>query len=285
MSETRVPPRFELEPGSITRLEPEQLPAIVLPSAGGPHTLGLALSGAGVLIAGLAVLDAGNFVADQFARSAVLGWATLGVAASGFGLIGAGAWRELRGLFGLRKVDKLRAALADPAQVRKAALDWLATLPEGAALSGAVAATNDPDAITALLRAGPAATLRARADALGRTAALQMFAAAAAVPSPALDGLIVAWRGARLVRQVAELHGMRPGTLGTVMLLRRVLTGAISVAATEMAANTVANAALSNPILGRLAGDVAGAGVAARRMVVLARATAAACSPLGTNGS
>jgi hypothetical protein len=37
---------------------------------------------------------------------------------------------------------------------------------------------------------------------------------------------------------------------------------------------------LSNPIMERLASDVAGAGVAARRMIVLARATAAACSPV-----
>ena len=46
---------------------------------------------------------------------------------------------------------------------------------------------------------------------------------------------------------------------------------AATVVAADVAANTLANAVLSNPIFERLAGDVAGAGVAARRMVVLAR--------------
>jgi putative membrane protein len=47
-----------------------------------------------------------------------------------------------------------------------------------------------------------------------------------------------------------------------------------------VAINSATRAVLSNPLLQHLAGDVAGAGVAARRMVVLARAAAAACSPM-----
>jgi uncharacterized membrane protein YcjF (UPF0283 family) len=279
VSETRIRPRFELEEPLAARLEPEVLP-VPLPPPAVPGTLGLLASGAAVLVLGLAALDAGNFVAAQFGRSATLGWVTLGVAATGFGLIGAAAWRELRGLFGLRHVDRLRAELADPARIQRAALDWLATLPEGAALADAVGATADPAAILALLRAGPVATLRARADALGRSAALQVFTVAAAVPSPALDGLLVGWRGVRLVRQVAELHGVRPGVFGTFALLRRVAFGAAGVVATDFAADAVTRALLSNPLVERVASDVAGAGVAARRMIVLARVAAAACSPL-----
>lgn len=280
MSETRIRPRFELEDGTIARLEPQSLPVAPPPRAG-IGTVGLAASGAALLVVGLAALEVCNFVAAQFDRAATLGWVTLAVAVAGFGLLAASGWGELRGLFGLRHVDHLRAALADPAQAKHAALGWLATLPEGASLRDAVAATDDPAAILALLRAGPVAALRQRADALGRTAALQVFAAAAAVPSPALDGLLVGWRGVRLVRQVAELHGLRPGLFGTVALLRRVAFTAAGVVATDLAADAVARAVLSNPLLERLAGDVAGAGVAARRMIVLARVTAAACSPLG----
>jgi uncharacterized membrane protein YcjF (UPF0283 family) len=134
--------------------------------------------------------------------------------------------------------------------------------------------------VLALLRVRVAAGLQARADALGRNAAIQVFAATAAVPSPALDALLVAWRGTRLVRQVAELHGLRPGLLGTLGLLRRTAMAAATVAASDMAIDAAARAALSNPLLQHLAGDVAGAGVAARRMVVLTRAASAACSPL-----
>nr|WP_283949669.1 DUF697 domain-containing protein [Limobrevibacterium gyesilva] len=122
--------------------------------------------------------------------------------------------------------------------------------------------------------------MRARSEALGREAAVQVFAATAAIPSPSLDGLLVGWRGARLVRQVAVLHGMRPGLLGTLGLLRRTVFSAAAVAAADLAADTAARALLSNPLLQHLAGDVAGAGVAARRMIVLGRVAAAACSPV-----
>jgi putative membrane protein len=47
-----------------------------------------------------------------------------------------------------------------------------------------------------------------------------------------------------------------------------------------MAVNAATHALFAHPLLRHLAGDVAGAGVAVRRMIVLARAAAAACSPL-----
>jgi uncharacterized membrane protein YcjF (UPF0283 family) len=280
VSETRdyILPRFELETAVTQRLEPVplQLDALATPIG----SAGLAVCGAGILVLGLAALEVGNFVAAQFERGPVLGWLTLGVAAAGFGLIGAAFWRELRGLAGLRRVERLRAALSDPRTAAPAARAWLATLPEGSALLPAIDAASSPEAVAALLRAGPVAGLQAQSEALGRAAALQMFAVSALLPAPALDGLLVLWRGARLVRQVAELHGLRPGTLGTLALLRRVLFGAAGVVATDLTANAVAGAVMSHPLLRHVAGDLAGAGVAARRMIVLARVTAAACSPL-----
>lgn len=281
MKEPRIRPRFELEDIPVPRLEPA-LPVLAAEPRSGVGTAGLLLSGAVVLVGGLALLSTGNFIADQFARGPALGWATLGIATTGFGLMGAGIWRELRGLFALREVDQIRADFAsgDPDRIVAAARQWLDELPDGAALLPAVQAVNDPDAVLALLRVRVAAGLQARADALGRNAAIQVFAATAAVPSPALDALLVAWRGTRLVRQVAELHGLRPGLLGTLGLLRRTAMAAATVAASDMAIDAAARAALSNPLLQHLAGDVAGAGVAARRMVVLTRAASAACSPL-----
>lgn len=279
MSETRIRPRLEFEIQAAPRLE--ALPVPFIPArAPGTGTLTLLGAGAAILALGLAALSVGNFVAAQFERAAVLGWVTTAIAVAGFGLIAAGIWRELRGLFALRTVDRLRADLADPARAAAAARVWVGSLAEGAALLPALAATTDRAATLALLRAGPVAGLRARADGLGRTAALQIFALTAAIPNPAFDGLLVAWRGIRLVREVAALHGMRPGLLGTLALLRRTALSAAGVAATDLAADTLARAALSNPLLAHLAGDVAGAGVAARRMVVLARATTLACSPI-----
>ncbi len=279
MSETRIRPRIEVLDPLAPRLEPDFPPAIIEPPAP-PGSMSLVGAGLMILVVGLAGLSTGNFVAGQFARGPVLGWVTLGIAAAGFGLIGTAAWRELRGLLGLRSVDRLRARMADPTTTAAAARHWLAMLPQGEALLPAINAMNDPDAIVALLQAEPVAALRAQAEALGRTAAIQAFATTAAIPSPGLDAMLVAWRGMRLVRQVAALHGLRPGLLGTLSLLRRTLLSAAAVAVTEVAADAATRALLSNPLLAHLAGDVAAAGVAARRMVVLARATSAACTPL-----
>jgi putative membrane protein len=278
----RVEPRIEAEDFPAPRLE--AVPELADPTPRGSWGMpALVLTGASILVVGLSGLEVGNFVSDEFARSAPLGFAALGVAGAGFGLVAAGFLREAAALGALEAVDRLRADLLGnhPGRRVRAARRWVKTLPEGPALLPAIDAINDPDAVLALLRAGPAAALRARADALGRTAAIQAVAGIAAMPSPGLAALYIAWRGLRLVRQVAALHGLRPGLFGTLALLRRTAMSAGAVAGAEMAANAAAHAVLSSPLLQHVAGEMAGAGVAARRMVVLARAADAACSPLG----
>jgi putative membrane protein len=272
-------PFFELEEQAAPRLEAEPI-TLALEPAPRLTTPALALGGVSVLAVGFAALGAVNFVADQFARSVWLGSLTLAVALPGFGLLGAGIWRELRALFALRHVDRLRADLlsGEAGRITDAAREW-ATEADPALLP-ALRAVNDPDAALALLRAGPGQRLRDSAETLGRTAAVQVVAGIAAMPSPALDVALVAWRGVRLVRQVAALSGMRPGLLGTLALLRRTALSATLVGAVEFAGNTAAHALLSSPLLSRALGEVAGAGVAARRMLVLARAAAAACDPV-----
>lgn len=280
-------PRIEVVDAAAPRLEPG-LPEILPfalgsePGSGGARTGRLLLAGSLVLLLGTVALGLAGFAADQFARAAWLGWATVGVGVAGFGLVGAGLWRELRALFALRAVDATRAAMAsgNAGHVMAAARAWAGQVPDGEELLPALRAVNDPDAALALLRAGPSAALRARAAGLGARAAVQVAAGVAAVPSPSLDALLVAWRGVRLVRQVAALYGVRPGMLGTLSLLRRTALSATLVAGTEAAANVAMQAVLGNPLLAHVLGDAAAAGVAARRMVVLARAAAAACDPV-----
>jgi putative membrane protein len=278
-----VEPRIELEDEPAARLEASPAATVpiddVTPAWG---TAALTLSGAVVLGVGLAGLSVGNFVADQFARAPWLGWATLSIAGAGFGLLGAGVWRELRALLALQRVDNLRAGLAssDATRIMDAARAWSRMVPGGALVEPALQTVNDPDAAIALLRAGPAETLQDAADRLGRIAAIQAVAGIAAMPSPALDVLFVGWRGIRLVRQVAALYGVRPGVLATFGLLRRTAVAATMVGAANLAGNTAARAVLSHPLLAHALGDAAAAGVAARRLLVLARATSAACDPL-----
>jgi len=276
-------PRVETEDLPAPRLEAEIPPLeLVLPEKRRWGMPALTLGGLTILMLGLAGLESYDIIAKAFLRSPVLGAAASAVAGLGFGMIGLGFWREFAALSALRGVDRLRAALSSPDSVRRAraAHEWLRELPEGPALLPAIKAINDPDAIIALLRTGPAASLRTQADALGRAAALQSVAGIAAMPSPGLAALFVAWRGLRLIRQVAALHGLRPGIFATIGLLRRTAFAAGAVAGVEIATNTAAHAVLSSGLLQHVAGEMAGAGVAARRMLVLARAATVACSPV-----
>ena len=256
--------------------------AVVVPPGDGRWS-SAALLGAGavVLVLGLSLLEAGNFVAAQFARAAWLGWLTLAVSVGGFGLVFAAIWREVRGYLALRSVDRARAAhRRGDAAALLAELDaWQARLPPGRARPGAL--RDMPlDAACALVDAKTLAPIAQDAAALGRAAALQAFAVTAVSPSPGLDALVFAWRGIRLVRQVAALHGFRPGIAGTVSLLRRVAVDAAMVAATDVAVDAMVRGVLSSRIVEHIAGEAAAGAVAARRMILLARAADEACRVL-----
>ena len=273
-------PFLLLEPEAAPRLEavaPNILVAEPVSRAWSP-----ALIGAATLGLGIPALWGAWLVGALFDRWSALGWAGFIVLLIGFGLIGLGIGRELRGLATLRRVDQLRDEFAsgETDKVQRAARRWLQGLPQHSSILPALAAADTPEAMLALLRSGPVQSLSEATDVLGRTAALQSVAIVAATPSPAMDVLAVGWCGVRLMRQVATLHGMRPGMLGTLALLRRTALAAATVAATEIAVNAATHAMVSHPLLRHLAGDVAGAGVAARRMIVLARAAAVACSPI-----
>jgi putative membrane protein len=278
--DTAPEPFLLLEPDVAPRLE--AVPSISPTAEPFRWRASPALVGAGILAFGFLILWAAWLVSALFDHWGALGWAGLVVLLTGLSLIGAGIGQELSGLAALRRVDRLRAELAsgEAARVEKAARRWLEVLPQQAGILPALAAADTPESVLALLRAGPAQALRDATDVLGRTAALQSIAIVAATPSPALDALTIGWCGLRLLRQVAELHGMRPGILGTLVLLQKTALAAATVAAAEIAVNTATHAMIAHPLLRHLAGDVAGAGVAARRMIVLARAAAAACSPI-----
>jgi putative membrane protein len=257
------------------------VPAAAAKPAAGRGWSGLArlAAGAGILILGLSALDVANFVIEQFDRGPALGWATLGVAVAGFGLIASAGWREMTGLFALRSVDRGRAAFArgDLKAAKAEALRWAAGVEEVAPLQPAIRDARSLEELRGLLLAGPLRALESRAAALGRNAAVQAFAVSAVSPSPGLDAVVFAWRGVRLVRQVAALHGIRPGVAATWALLRRTLFDAATVAATDIAVDTAARALLTSPILRHVAGETAAGAVAARRMLRLARAAAEAC--------
>jgi putative membrane protein len=273
-------PFLLLEPEAAPRLEAIQA---LLPNAEPVRRLhSPILAGVSILGVGIPVLWAIWLVSALFDRWGTLGWVGLITLMCGIGLIGVGMGRALRGLAALRRVDQLRVEFAsgEAERVQRAARRWLQGLPQHSGILPALAAADTPETVLALLRSGPAQALQDATEALGRTAALQSVAIVAATPSPALDVLTVGWCGVRLIRQVAALHGMRPGIMGTLALLQKTALAAATVAAAEIAVNAATHAMVSHPLLRHVVGDAAGAGVAARRMIVLARAAAVACSPI-----
>lgn len=275
----RIAPFLEAEARPAERLEGViHAPTVPAPPA---TSLGLVFGGLAVMATGISIIGLADFIADQFARGPAMGAAAAAVVLGGGGLLAAGLWREWRGLAALERVDGLRRQLqhADPVQRGRAVGRLVASLAPAERPAG-LAALNDPDAQIAMLRAGPIAARHLQADTLARDAALQSMAGLAAMPSPALAALFVAWRGLRLIRSIAVVHGLRPGLAGSLALVRETAISAGAVAGTEMAVNTAAHALLSNPMMQHLAGDMAGAGLAARRLLVLGRAASNACSPL-----
>jgi putative membrane protein len=259
--------------------------AAAMPAEPRWSSLGLAGLGLAVLVLGFALISTGHFVAAQFAQAAWLGWLTLSVAVAGFGLLFAGIAREIRGYLGLGTVEAARAAHArgDVAALRGALQSWQSRLPDGRARAAGLG-EMPIDAACALVEATTLAPIARDAEALGRGAALQAFAMTAISPSPALDVLVFSWRGIRLVRQVAALHGLRPGIAGTLALLRRVAMDAATVAATDVAVDAVLRGVLSSRLAEHVAGETAAGAVAARRMILLARAADEACRVLPRRG-
>ncbi|MFC7689354.1 DUF697 domain-containing protein [Paeniroseomonas aquatica] len=240
--------------------------------------LGRAAAGAAVLGLGLAALDAtiSSSTSSAAARSRAgrPRGGCRGLRPAGLRRLAGGA-----GLFSIRAVERARAAFAreDLPAARAEALRWAGGVAEAASLQPALRQAGSTGELRALLEGGPLLVLDAQAVALGRAAAVQSFAVTAVSPSPGLDALVFTWRGVRLVRQVAALHGLRPGLLGTMALLRRTLLDAATVAATDVAVDAAARALLSNKLLEQFAGEAAAGAVAARRMLRLSKVAAEAC--------
>jgi putative membrane protein len=282
-----------LEPGFIDSISrpPEALPARLpppLPSPGlGP--MGWIASGLGILVVGGSLLSLTGFVADQMARSPVLGWISAATVGAGVLAVLWGVGRELRSYHRLTRVDGLRAQLRPPAVpvevARAECTAWLRTvahrLTDPDQIRLALNGCTTTEEIRAMLAHRAIEPLREQANALGTRAASQGAAMVAIIPSPALEGLAAGLRSLKLIREVASLYGLRPGLSVTVGLLRRAAVTAASVyGVNEIAGAAAAHFFAEAPVLRSIASAAPGAGITARRIYLLARTVAEACSPL-----
>jgi putative membrane protein len=265
-------------------------PRLLRPPATVPNPLTWVAGGLGLLILGWLVLSAAGFVQDQFARSEAMGWVTLVVFSAALLAILWGLWSEARALRRLQQVEVLRSLLcrddAPIAPARTLALEWLnglgARIPIAPGAHAAVNAAADIPQLRATLHRHLAEPLRQATRQAGNRAALESGVVVAISPSLALDGVLAGLRGVSLLREVAAIHGMRPGAAVTLGLLRRVAWTAAGTSGMDLLAQTLADGALSHlPGLKQLAAAaLPGAGLTAFRLRRLAEVAAMACSPV-----
>jgi putative membrane protein len=288
----RLRPRI-VETGETGRLD-LGLPAIPVPTATPPPArgfispFGVAMGGLGIFAIGIVGIDLLQFVDGAFTHGTGVGISAAVAVAAGIG--GALYWltAELRGLWRLRSAERLRrlipSALAgELKQEIEAAATILARDP---LLSGAVGnyrAVLEPhhtgrDALDLFSRfvLAPADQL---AQAAIRRAAAQAFAINAISPTVLLDTFLFAARAMRLIREIAEIYGQRPGLAGTVHLLRRLAKGAGLVGAIDVVGGVIAQQ-LGGAVLERLSATAAESAYAAQKMARLGLIAMASCRPV-----
>lgn len=243
MSERPGPRPFELDPAA-ARLLPEpkaaELPAASeaeVPPARPPRRRAGLVLGFGIL--GLLVLQAVILVRDLVAESPWLGWPVAAllalVAASATLLVG----RELRDLGRLRRRAVLRERAVrlvgsdlhgEAPALLEAVGRELAPLPEaGRSLARfraeASEALADGERLV-LFERTVLAPLDRQAYRLVLTSARDIGLMTALSPLGLLDGLLVLWRTALLLKAIARLYGMAPGPAASLALFRRCLRNA-----------------------------------------------------------
>jgi putative membrane protein len=288
----RLGPRI-IETGDTGRLD-LGLPAVVpaepalRPRRRRRSPLAVAATGFGVLAIGVVGIDLAQFIDNAFAHGTGLGVLASVAVAGGAG--GASYWllAELRGLWRLRSAERLRRLIPSALGGElKREIDAAAViLARDPALGEAVAsyrATLEShhtghDALDLFARfvLAPADRL---AQAAIRRAAAQAFAINAISPTVLLDTLLFAGRAMRLIREIAEIYGQRPGLAGTVHLLRRLASGAGLVGAADLVGGVVVQQ-LGGAVLERLSAGAAESAYAAQKMARLGLVAMAMCRPI-----
>jgi putative membrane protein len=248
----------------------------------------IALTGLSLLALGVIGIDLVEFIEGAFDHGT--GFGVLATAAVAAGAGGALYWfvYELRGLLRLRSAETLRRLIPSAlAGELKPELDRAAAiLARDPLLVGPVAdyrcmlerhhSGRDALELFARVVLAPADRL---AEAATRRAAAQAFAINAVSPTVLTDTLFFAARALRLVREIAEIYGQRPGLAGTVHLLRRLLGGAGLVGAVDVAGGVLVQQ-LGGAVLERISANAAESAYAAQKMARLGLVAMAMCRPV-----
>lgn len=187
-----------------------------------------------------------GLIRTLFARNEWLGWAAAAIAAIAAVSLVVLVGREMRSLWRLASIEKLRrdandAMARDDAVAARSVVDQLTALvaadPDTAAGRRALKNLDgeiiDGAGLIRLAEIEILAPLDLRARALVLDAAKRVSIVTTVSPRALVDLAYVVFEASRLIRRLAELYGARPGTLGFFRLARSVIahlavTGAIA---------------------------------------------------------
>jgi putative membrane protein len=203
------------------------------------------LTAIGVFLVGWMGLQAIDWIASMFERSAALGTFAAALLATGIAGAGAIAWHELSSLFTLKSVESIQRRLsADAArrEVECAIDDLVAVLARRGASEAGIAAFqrqlmlhHTPAERLEILTRTVMRPLDRRAEAAIRTAAVRTFGITALSPTSLTDAAFFVAVAVRMMREVAEVYGLRPTAATTVHLLRRLVGEAGRLGAIDLA--------------------------------------------------
>jgi putative membrane protein len=239
--------------------------------------------------------DAVLFLSSLFAVSTVAG--TAATALLGAALAAGVLWTfdEMRRFYAMKTADRVREAAA---RLRGSAshTEGLALvnriLP---ALRGNLAAHDSSVRLQARLRNTHDGAdvlnlfVREVLEPLDRQAAARVSRAArdtalgvAASPVGALDAVIGTVRALRMIREIATIYGLRPGTFGALRLMKRALLDGGSFGAADLASDVFTDimSGLGLRATGIVAGKLGEGVFAAVRMTRLGLAAMQACRPI-----
>jgi putative membrane protein len=247
---------------------------------------------AAALVLGLIVLDLGLFLEGLFDRSLALGAAfSLLVGAAVVAIL---SWigMEIRQIRKLGAVEAIRIHAAEViardghggamgfiAEARRALADRPAVARRFDRLEDMVLETmSDRDAME-LFRREVLVPLDMEAYSAVRRAAQWTAIGVSASPVAGLDALIALWRSVRMIRQIAEAYGLRPGPIATMSLARRVLTGVAGISVVDVMGDMWAQH-LGHRVAGFISAKLAEGVYAAVRVARLGLLAMGTCRPV-----
>jgi putative membrane protein len=291
----RVEPLAPADPAAVPALPADGatgLEALFGPAPRRRHPGRWFARGLALLIVALVGVQAGTFVADMFDRSVLLG--------SGFSaliaLVGAGLcawiWAELSQLRRMEAVDRVREEASQLlasdshgqaarfiAHVRPLLSGRPALKERFVRLEDMILDTHSDREVVALFQREILRPLDQAAYRVVTRAAQWTAVGVSVSPVAGLDALLAIARSLRMVREIGEVYGFRPGFTATLLLARHVLKNAAIVSTTDVIGNLWVQH-LGGRLAGLLSTKLAEGVYAAVRVSRLGLLTIETCRPV-----